>query len=86
MRRLLALALAACAPSAAAWSYASPTHAQCPLSRRAAALSMVSMPENFRPKMNPYVIPGERRAAVERILEVELSRLQTAFELNWKKL
>ena len=30
--------------------------------------------------------PGERRQAVERILEVELARLQSAFELNWKRL
>ena len=36
--------------------------------------------------LTPKPVPGERRAAVERILEVELARLRSAFDLNWERL
>ena len=32
------------------------------------------------------IIPGARKAAVEKILTVELDRLTSAFRLNWERL
>lgn len=58
-----------------------------------AASTMVAITGSANPRALPAAAagplaprPGERRAAVERILEVELERLKTAVELNVAKL
>lgn len=57
----------------------------CPASRAATAVAILEM-HGEQPRPMPKPVVGPRRAAVERILNVELARLTTALEMNWVRL